>query len=194
MNDIDYAKIFRIYSKWDVPEDVILHMLRVAELIRKLSLQIFGSDKDVALLIKAALLHDVGKALVNREILNKPGKLTAQEFEEMKRHVEYTVQILVEEKMDQRVITFVEKHHERSNGSGYPKGVKSLSAYDEILAICDIYDAVTSNRPYRPKLNCLEAKQIIEAKKNGFNRETIKQLFTMIGDDSDFYKVGENVS
>lgn len=193
-NNIDYDEIFRIYSKWNVPDEVILHMLRVAELIRKLVLQIVGSEENLEVLIKAALLHDVGKALVRREILNKPGKLTAEEFEEMKRHVEFTVQILLEEKIDQKVIGYVRRHHERNNGSGYPNGLKNLSKLDEILALCDIYDAVTSNRPYRGKLSIDEARDIIVDKKNAFSTNITFKLFEMIDDRENLCQGGSNVS
>ncbi len=193
MNYIDYSEIFRIYSKWDVPDEVILHMFRVAELVRKLLLRIVGNEEKLDLLIKAALLHDVGKALVKREILNKPGKLTTEEFEEMKRHVEFTVQILLEEKIDHRIIGYVQRHHERNNGSGYPNGLTKLSKLDEILAICDIYDAVTSNRPYRNKLSQKEAAEIIYDKKNAFDINFSKLLFDYLNED-EIYKTQCSVS
>lgn len=106
-------------------------------------------------LVYAGLLHDIGKTKVDLEILNKPGKLTQDEYEEMKKHVLYGYRILENfPGISKEIIAGVLMHHERENGNGYiigaDKGV--IHQYAKIIAVADVYDAMTSNRVYRPKI------------------------------------------
>ena len=100
----------------------------------------------------AGLLHDLGKAMVPLEILNKPGNLTDEEFRIMKSHPEEGIKLLRESHgVDEIAFDVVLRHHEKAEGSGYPKGLKSdeISLYAKMGAVCDVYDAITSNRPYK---------------------------------------------
>lgn len=103
---------------------------------------------------EAGLLHDVGKAMVPIEIINKPGKLTDSEFEEMKRHSEYGYLIVSEnQSIDRDVALAVLTHHEKEDGSGYPMGLtgNQLNLYSKIITVADIFDAMTANRSYKSK-------------------------------------------
>lgn len=102
-------------------------------------------------LVAGGLLHDIGKILVPDEILNKPGKLEPEEWEEMKRHVIYGEQILdVTEGLSDLTRSICALHHERLDGTGYPRGLKGdeISEAGRMSAICDVYDAVTADRVY----------------------------------------------
>ncbi len=98
----------------------------------------------------AALLHDIGKMSIPLEILNKPDKLSDEEFEVMKSHTVNAVSIL-EHVVSNDILRGIESHHEKLNGSGYPYGRKGVNIplYGKILAVCDVYDALTSDRVYR---------------------------------------------
>ena len=99
-----------------------------------------------------ALLHDIGKMRVSSEILNKPDKLSADEFELMKRHVDFGEELLAEQDwMSELSLSVVREHHERIDGSGYPNRLSGddISDVGRMAAIVDVYDALTSNRCYK---------------------------------------------
>jgi putative two-component system response regulator len=126
---------------------------------------------DMDLLLCSAPLHDVGKIAISEELLNKPGKLTTDEFEVMKTHAELGVQIL-----DRIDINFYERsqisyartiagtHHEKWDGSGYPRGMYGVHIPLEgrLMAIADVYDALISDRAYKKAIAPAKAAAIIE--------------------------------
>ena len=109
-------------------------------------------DKDtVHQLVTGALLHDIGKIRVPNHILNKPGKLTDDEWQEMKNHVEYGEQVLLKsEGISEIALSVCALHHERLDGSGYPKNLieHDINIYGRMAAIVDVYDAITADRVY----------------------------------------------
>lgn len=116
-------------------------------------------------LTTAGLLHDIGKIKVDQNILNKPGKLTPQEFEKIKKHSKLGYDILKDQKNISENIKFaVLMHHEKINGTGYPLGLKDAEIHDyaKIISIVDIYDAMTSNRSYHKKFSPFKVIQIFE--------------------------------
>jgi len=109
-------------------------------------------EKDKDTLIKVGLYHDIGKLRVPIEILNKPGALTADEFNEMKKHSLYAYEILkLSGETDQRILEGVLSHHERINGTGYPGGLpfSQIPLFSRITAISDVYDAMVAKRVYK---------------------------------------------
>ena len=116
-----------------------------------------GVDDDATIkaIEAAALLHDTGKLAVPEHILNKPGKLTASEFDQMKLHVDVGADILSAIDFPYPVVPIVRCHHENWDGSGYPRGVKGtdIPIGARILSVVDCYDALTSDRPYRRALS-----------------------------------------
>jgi putative nucleotidyltransferase with HDIG domain len=130
------------------------HSRRVAVYSRRLAEQLNIQGDALLAVERGALLHDVGKIGVSDTILLKPGKLTPEEWVEMKKHSDYGYQIL--EKIsflgDARLLVL--QHHERWDGAGYPKGLKAEEIYvgARIFAVIDTYDAMTSDRPYRKAL------------------------------------------
>jgi len=114
----------------------------------------------------AALLHDVGKIAIPERILNKPGKLTAAEFDRMKTHASVGADILEVVDFPYPVVPIVRHHHENWDGTGYPAGLKGteIPIGARILAVVDCFDALTSDRPYRRAMSVAETFRIIESR------------------------------
>ena len=125
-----------------------------------------ASEIEVRALEAAALLHDIGKLAIPEHILNKPGKLTAPEFERMKTHARVGAEILSEIDFPYPVVPIVRHHHENWDGTGYPDGIAgdAIPIGARILSVVDCYDALTSDRPYRRALSGESAFAIIEAR------------------------------
>ncbi len=128
------------------------------------------AEWDMNFLLPAAQLHDVGKIAIPDSILNKPGKLTPEEFEVMKTHVEIGVDVvkkimarLPEYAFMEHVLRIVEAHHEKWDGSGYPRGLKGedIPLEGRLMAFADVYDALVSWRPYRSAYTHKEAVSIL---------------------------------
>ena len=115
----------------------------------------------------AALLHDTGKLAVPEHILNKPGKLTAAEFEKMKRHVDVGADILSLVHFPFPVVPIVHCHHENWDGTGYPRGIagEAIPIGARILSVVDCFDALTSDRPYRGRMTAEAAVQILRERR-----------------------------
>jgi putative nucleotidyltransferase with HDIG domain len=112
----------------------------------------------------AALLHDTGKIAVPEHILNKPGKLTAAEFEKMKRHAPIGAEILSSIEFPYPVVPIVRHHHENWDGTGYPDGLRgeAIPLGARILSVVDCFDALTSDRPYRRRMTDQQALAILK--------------------------------
>lgn len=115
----------------------------------------------------AALLHDMGKLAIPEHILNKPGKLTPAEFETMKRHADIGADLLSSIRFPYPVVPIVRHHHEQWNGQGYPSGISGtdIPLGARILAVVDCFDALNSDRPYRPRLSVPEAFAILRERR-----------------------------
>ncbi|MCK5761301.1 MAG: diguanylate cyclase, partial [Candidatus Izimaplasma sp.] len=112
----------------------------------------------------AGLLHDIGKIIISSDILNKEGKLTSQEFEEMKEHPEIGFRILNTSRNMGEISRIVLSHHERWDGKGYPRGIKNneIPIQSRIISIADAFEAMTSERRYRKPVSNLEALKEIK--------------------------------
>ncbi|OHX12306.1 HD-GYP domain-containing protein [Chromobacterium sphagni] len=131
------------------------------------------------------MLHDIGKMKVPDTILNKPGKLTEQEFAVMKCHVVESKQILLATQgISETAVLVAAQHHERHDGSGYPAGLKGeeISQLGQMAAIVDVYDALTSNRCYHKGMPPTDAlRKIYEWSKFHFNPELVQAFMRAIG-------------
>ncbi|HSI21859.1 MAG TPA: HD-GYP domain-containing protein [Methylophilaceae bacterium] len=133
-------------------EYTYMHSVAVCALMVSLARQLGMDEETTRKAGLAGLLHDVGKMAIPDEILNKPGKLTDEEFNVVRNHPVAGYDILLESKgMDTMVLDVCRHHHEKVDGGGYPDNFKGdhLSMYAKMGAVCDVYDAITSNRPYK---------------------------------------------
>jgi putative nucleotidyltransferase with HDIG domain len=130
----------------------------------------------------AALLHDMGKLAVPEHILNKPGKLTDSEFEKMKLHASVGADILSAIDFPYPVVPIVRHHHEQWDGGGYPAGLAGtdIPIGARILSVVDCFDALTSDRPYRPRLADTEALEILIERKGTLYDPLIVDTFVRV--------------
>lgn len=129
-----------------------MHSVAVCALMVALARQLDLDERGVREAGMAGLLHDLGKAMMPKAVLNKPGKLTSDEFHIIKNHPVEGHRLLVEGKTASDIVLDVcLHHHEKLDGSGYPDHLAgdSISLFARMGAVCDIYDAITSNRPYK---------------------------------------------
>jgi putative two-component system response regulator len=129
-----------------------------------------SSGWDIELLTQSSQLHDVGKISISDSVLKKSGKLTAEEFAEMKQHVRFGIgfiERLEDGEEDSHFLryakTFAAFHHEKWDGSGYPHGLsgEDIPLLGRMMAIADVYDALTSERPYKKAFSHAESVRII---------------------------------
>jgi len=134
------------------------HSRRVARLAASTAKQLCLPREDVTRVRRAGAFHDIGKVEVPIEVLNKPGPLTDEEFEVVKRHATAGARMIAESG-DERLAAMVRHHHERYDGGGYPDGLagEEIPIGARIVAVADTFDAVTSARPYRPAMSPGEA-------------------------------------
>ena len=138
------------------------------------------------LLGEAAILHDIGKSQIDIGIVNKPGRLTAEEFDEMKLHPTYAYQLLVEHGVkNPAILSGARDHHEKLDGSGYPRGLKGedISKFARIIAIADIFNALTTRRSYKPALSTFEALKIMKHDMEGeLDPDLLKRFIYMMSE------------
>ncbi|MGN1103979.1 MAG: HD-GYP domain-containing protein [Candidatus Coproplasma sp.] len=171
-----------IYSLSEMIEtqshDTGAHVKRVSEYTKILCRAMNMSDEETWLVSTAAMMHDVGKLMVPANILNKPGKLTNEEFSEVKKHVEFGENMLKNAPGELMKISteIAKEHHEKYNGEGYLKMKgEEISIYARIVAIADVFDALISRRPYKEAWDLSAAKQeILSQSGKHFDPELVK--------------------
>ncbi len=129
-----------------------MHSVAVCALMVALAKQLNLSEAQTKQAGLAGLMHDIGKAAISNEILNKPGALTDEEFAQVKLHPERGHELLLQARVtDEATLDVCLHHHEKIDGSGYPHKLNGdqISVLAKMGAVCDVYDAVTSNRPYK---------------------------------------------
>ncbi|UCD57398.1 MAG: response regulator [Candidatus Hydrogenedentota bacterium] len=139
------------------------HIERVSLLAVSLGRHIGLSREEISTLEKGGAIHDIGKIGIRDTILNKPGKLTDEEFEEIKKHPLTGERICRPLHSLKPVLPLIRHHHERYDGSGYPSGLsgENIPLFARIMAIVDVYDALTSQRAYRDAMSHAEAMRIL---------------------------------
>lgn len=167
-----------------------MHSVAVCALMIALSRQLGLTDDETREAGLAGLLHDIGKMAVPTEILNKPGRLTDEEFVSVKEHPSAGHAMLLESKgVGAIALDVCLHHHEKMDGSGYPKGLKGeqISLYAKMGAVCDVYDAITSNRPYKSGWCPAESlKKMSEWSRGHFDEQVFQAFVRSIG----IYPVG----
>lgn len=143
------------------------HQQRVTDLAVAIARELRLTDDQIDFIRTGGTLHDVGKISVPAEILTNPRKLTTLELGMVKEHSQYSYEILKEAEFPWPVADLVAQHHERLDGSGYPKGLKGdeIMLEAKILAVADVVEAMSSHRPYRPALGIEAAMEEISKKR-----------------------------
>lgn len=174
------------------------HSERVAVYAVRVGERVGLHGRDLDFLRYASLLHDVGKINIRDEILNKPGRLTDDEFQVMKRHPEYGAAIMMPVKAFQKIIPFMFYHHERyCSGGGYPVGLSgdAIPLEARIISVADAYDAMTSHRPYRRALSIDQAVQeLIKNSGTQFDPRLVDLFLQILEEDPVFARSGIEAS
>ncbi|MBQ1871339.1 MAG: HD-GYP domain-containing protein [Lachnospiraceae bacterium] len=137
-----------------VEDSIYAHCINVAYIARVIGKWMKFDHDIVDDLTIAGLFHDIGKTLIPKDILDKPGKLTPQEYEIVKMHSKMGYDLLISSGLNARILNAILNHHERCDGSGYPNGIdgSKIDDFTMIIAVADVYDAMTSARSYRHSL------------------------------------------
>ncbi|MFH0975931.1 MAG: HD domain-containing phosphohydrolase [Spirochaetota bacterium] len=144
------------------------HQQRVSNLARAIACELNLSKDDIDAIRMAGTLHDLGKVNIPAEILSKPGQLSNIELDLVKMHPVIAYEILKKIEFPWEIAEIVYQHHERLDGSGYPRGLKGykISPAGRILAVADVVESISSHRPYRPALGIRKALEEISSKKD----------------------------
>ena len=157
-----------------------MHSVAVCALMVALARQLGLDEATTRSCGLSGLLHDLGKVAIPAKILNKPGKLTDAEFDIIKTHpTEGCKMLRVSNGVDPMALDVVLHHHEKMDGSGYPEGFKSeqISLYSKMGAVCDVYDAITSHRPYKTGWDPAESLRKMAEWANGHFDPKVFQAF-----------------
>jgi len=164
------------------------HSERVSGYAAKIAAQMGCSQESVESLKQIAVLHDVGKLGIRDEILNKPGKLSAEEWEIIRQHPIIGEEILKPVSLSPEMLAIVRGHHERFDGTGYPDGLTGevTDLFTQILAVADAYDAMTSSRAYRLALRMEDAIAELEKNKGTqFNPKVVEAFLQVLQGEVD---------
>ncbi|MCX7920600.1 MAG: response regulator [Clostridia bacterium] len=171
------------------------HTRRVGMISRRLGQMMGLSTERLQHLEISGIIHDIGKVGVPEAILNKPGKLTDEEFEIMKKHSIVGETICRPLNSLQMCLDPIRHHHEKLNGTGYPDGLRgdALSMEARIIAVADIFDALYTKRPYRDKLPINKVKEILaeEVDKGALDKDVVTALFNLIDNGDIRHIIGD---
>jgi len=166
-------------------EYTYMHSVAVCALMIALAKQMGLDEAQTRQAGLAGMLHDVGKMMIPSEILDKPGKLTDEEFFIIKSHPEEGHKLLLEGKnVNEVALDVCIHHHEKTDGSGYPHKLKSdqITMFAKMGAVCDVYDAITSNRPYKAGWDPAESlKKMAEWCKGHFDEKIFQSFVKSVG-------------
>lgn len=160
----DKSTMINIFDLKKYDDYTFHHSLSVCVMSLAIATELKFSKAELNELALSALLHDIGKVSVPKEILNKPSKLTPEEFTIMKQHPLNAGKYLLSNNLiNQNIFRAIVCHHEKWNGTGYPSGLKEgqIPLYSRVISVADVYDALTSHRPYREPSEPTEAIEYI---------------------------------
>lgn len=156
------------------------HQTRVSLLGTQIAESLGMSEREIATIRTAGNIHDIGKVAVPAEILMKPGSLSKQEYELIKNHPESGYAIVKSIDFDGPVRDIIRQHHERIDGSGYPLGINDPVPSARIIAVADVYDAMTSSRPYRAGMSPDDTIHHMKEKESGLDPLALDKLTSLV--------------
>lgn len=165
------------------------HSVRVANYSREIARRMGKSGKEQEKIYRAALLHDVGKIRIPDGIINKPGKLTEEEYAFIKLHPVSGYHILKSFTKDQMIATGAKYHHERYDGKGYPSGLagENTPEHARIIGVADAYDAMASNRSYRKALpQDVIRGELVAGKGTQFDPKIVEIMLQIVDEDTEY--------
>lgn len=177
-----------IHQMHSLNDTVYAHCVNVALISRMIGRWLHLEQHDLDVLTCCGLFHDIGKLTIPDEVLNKPGKLTDEEFALIKSHPKTGYEILRNQNIDNRIKQAALMHHERYDGSGYPNQLTSelLSDFSTIVAIADVYDAMTAARSYREPLCPFQVIEKFE--QEGFQKYHTKYIYVFLHNIASTYQ------
>ncbi len=184
-NSLNVLEMMRNLRKYD--DCTYTHAVNVALICNILARWLGFTEQEVELASMCGLLHDIGKLKMPSEIIKKPGPLTDEEYAIIKNHTIEGYRILSAKGIDQHICNSALMHHERCDGTGYPYGLNGnrIDHYAKLVAIADIYDAMTARRVYRGPLSPFEVIQIFEDE--GLYRYDTQYIITFLQRVADSY-------
>ncbi|NLZ81569.1 MAG: HD-GYP domain-containing protein [Clostridiales bacterium] len=179
-NDGQFHVFDMLNNMRETSDITYMHSINVSLIATVLGKWLRFSEEDIEILGLCGLLHDIGKLLIPENILYKPYKLTEKEFEVVKSHSLKGYQVIKDLDIDERVKHVALMHHERCDGSGYPMSLKrdQISKFAKVIAIADVYDAMTSSRLYREPICPFDV--IIEFEREGLQLYETEYIMTFL--------------
>ncbi len=161
-------------------DQIYAHSLNVALIARQIAVWVKLPEEEIDVVTLAGIYHDIGKIKVPEEVLTKKEKLTDEEFQLVRNHPQYGYNILKKQKVDNRIKKAALQHHERSDGNGYPLGLveDEIEDFSFIIALADVYEAMTAKRSYRAPLSPFQC--IAEFEKAGLGVYKTEYLLTFL--------------
>lgn len=171
----EILKNIHLFQQFD--KYIYTHCLNVSIISMLISRWLKYKENDIRNVVMAGLLHDIGKVKINKNILNKPGLLTPHEFETVKKHVLYSVELSKNmPEINKEIQSAILMHHEREDGRGYMLGLKGdkIHEFAKIIAVADAFDAMSSDRIYKKSISPFEIFGQMENEETGcFNKRIV---------------------
>lgn len=169
-----------LHNMHDYDDSTFSHSMNVALICNVFASWLKFSEEDITLATACGLFHDVGKLMISHDILSKPDKLTSEEFAQIQKHSVSGYQMLLTQDVDNHIRYAALMHHERCDGSGYPMHLvgSQIDKFARIVAIADVYDAMTASRVYRGPLCPFRVIEIFEA--DGFQKYDVEYLLVFL--------------
>ena len=174
-------KLIGIFNAELLDGNLYSHSIGVAEIATQLMISLNYSQQDIIETAIGAILHDVGKLYIPAEILYKPGKLTEEEFEIVKKHPKQGYDVLIDKGLSEQSLNVVRYHHEKTDDSGYPYGLKDIPANVQLVTVADIFSAMTENRCYHLPISTVKTLRYIDSL-NILDASGVNALFDSIID------------
>lgn len=161
----------------------LTHSINVCTFCLLLGEKLYGHDRKILWLLGiGGLLLDIGMIVLKRDVLDRQGPMKEEEIEQMKQHTFRSRELMNQYGLPEEVLIMGRDHHERADGSGYPKGLKlhQIHPYARIAAVADVYDAMTSERSYHKKMSHVDALLQLAADKHLYDQNVLAELFRIV--------------